>query len=195
MTQPSGEYRYVRLRHVPDDVTYDHDPVAFGWQTYGVRLVAEQPYWAGPTVSRSWLTAAAPATLLAGPGVVNIAPGSTMDTASIPNPGDVPAWPTWTIRGPSTSVIVGVGDKVIEIPVTLAVNEFRFIDTRPDQLRMTDGLAFPGYEPNDLTYELAAVEFAAVPPGETPLTIEVVGGVAGQTFVGASIIPLYYEAF
>ena len=198
VTTPGGESRSVKLRHVPEDVGYDVDPVKFGRQVYGVRMVAEQPFWAGAPIKRSWYETAPPPGLYAGPGVLNFAPGSSFDTASIPNPGDVEVYPVWTVKGPSTNIVLGVDGKLIELPTTLGQFDYRVIDTRPDQLIVRDGEPIPGvYGPNEMTYELGAVEFGAIPPGaDVPLTVQVTGGssAGSRTNVWLQITPLDYEA-
>lgn len=188
---PNGTTRAVELRFGDDgDHAFTHDPVKSGWEKYGVRCYAEQPYWMGPLVETETFYAADPVEVFGGPGVLNLMAGSDMSTASITNPGDVESWPVWRITGPFTSLSVGVGDAVVELPGGLGAGESRIIHTRPDLMVMLDGSGA------DVTDELGgSTEFVPVPAGQDEsLTIEMSGGASGAS-VQAGLQPLYFRAW
>ncbi len=187
--QPSGSSRRLRCRRVADGAhTADRDPVAFGWQPYGITLRADDaPYWQGEAVIRSWVTA--PPSPFFGAGVVTISSGSDLATATIDNPGDVAAWPVWTLRGPFASAIVGTAGREISVPFALRAGQSLVIDTRPERLVAI------GHTGADRTDELGPANFAAVDAGaQVPLSISITGGADGAS-VEASLTPLYYRAW
>jgi hypothetical protein len=161
-----------------------------GWASYGITLVAEQPFWEGPAVTRAWQASEPVPFIGGGPsnptGGLYISSGSTLGSASMPNPGDEPAWPVWLIHGPTVSVSVGVGGRVIEVPFPLAEGEQLLIDTAPTAQTAIDS---DGVE---RTAELGQVEFAPVPPGES---VDLSLTMVGQGVVEAAITPLWHRAW
>lgn len=195
---PDGTYRSLSLRFDGDgDGAFDSDPLYFGRAVYGITLVAEQPYWEGPDVTRRWglVTTAG---MFAGPGIINISAGQALDNATIPNPGDVAAWPVWTIVGGFTSATVGVDGKLIEVPFALTADRKLVIDTRPDRLTAyeyaaTDADLSGSYI--DRTDDIGAAVFGAVPDGTAvPLTITV-NGADTNAYATATLTPLYFRAW
>ena len=184
--QPSGQARSLRLRFIGDgNHSVGIDPSLMGWERYGIELLAEQPFWQGAPIIRSW-KAEDPLPFFGGPGIITISSGSTLANATIDNPGDEAAWPVWTITGPCTSVSVGVAGRVVEVPFTLAAGEVLTIDTNPaaQTALMADGL--------ERTAELGAADFAAVPPGES---VALSTAMAGTGAVSVSVTPLYRRAW
>lgn len=215
ITQPSGETRRLTLRVDDDgDPAMTVDPSSVGWELYGIKLVAEQPYWAGDPISRSWGAVGSPVNFYGGdpwpleegnvsPQVAplfHIMPATTMGTAAVNNPSDVDVWPVWTIFGPSSSAQVGVGDNIVTIPFALAEGQFLRVDSNPTQQIAYSG-TFTG-DPNDpvldlvnvtdRTVELGTVDFAPIPPAApAQLNISLVG--AGTITV--DIVPLFLRAW
>lgn len=181
--------RTLWCRFVDDgDAALPRDPSLAGWQVYGINLVAEQPYWEGQPVVRSWVVPGASG-FFDGPGIVNISPGATIDTATMPNPGDVPARVIWTVTGPFTSVVVGVQGKTIAVPFAMTAGQSLTIDTREDRLTAVDGAGV------DRTAQLGAAAFVSVPPGDAvPLSLSMLGSTSASS-VGAALTPLYYRAW
>lgn len=185
VVHPDGTERRLRCRFVDDGGhSYPVDPTRKGWALYGVTLVAPMPYWQGTPVVRSF-KAADPVEFFQADGL-HISPGSHIDSASIPNDGDVEGWLVWTITGPTTSVSVGVGGDLVEVPFPLAAGESLTIDTHPTAQTAID------HTGADRTDELGAVDFAPVEPGErVDLDITVVG----TGYVTATLTPLYERAW
>lgn len=192
ITQPSGEYRTLRCRYISDGgMTFSEDPALRGWALYGIDLVAEQPFWEGLPISRSF----SPSTnsdfyngaSMATP--FNISSSSDTATASINNPGDVAVYPIWKVAGPISSATLGVGGSSISIPFALTAGQWVQIDTNPDQLVAVDqGGA-------DRTRDLGSSTFGSIEPGANiPLTISLTGG-STATVVTADITPKYYRAW
>jgi hypothetical protein len=194
---PNGQRRFLTCRYADDsDATFTRDPFFFGWQVYGVRLIADRPFWRGKRVTRKW-TAPTNTDFYSGPNVFNIAPNDTFDTATMTNPGDEPARMIWTIYGPCDSAVVGLPDAEINVPA-IAGDKKLTIDTRPDflsaverdrtdDLNATDGV--------DRTDELGESLFQDIPSGqEVTLSMSTVGADT-NTFITGEIEPLYWRAW
>jgi hypothetical protein len=189
VTQPSGQSRSLLLRYSDDGKhVFDVDPALLGWTAYGVTLIAEQPYWMGAPITRTWMNDT-PTPFFGPTGVAPsfyISSSSVISSATMPNPGDVDAYPVWTITGPSTYVKVGVGTKVIEYTATIPAGQTITIDTRPDQLSITDQAG------GNQVAGLGSVQFASIPTG-TSVTLSL--QLTGAGSVSASLTPLYHRAW
>ena len=180
--RPDGQTRTLTLRFVDDGThAYNIDPAICGWTSYGVTLTAEQPYWAGPTETGSWAGGSAPQFF----PTLTIAPGGTLATAQLNNPGDVEVWPVWRIYGPCTNATVGLNGRTITIPFTLNDGEMLEIDTAPRAQTAMMGAV-------DRTGELTGVDFAPLPADQrTTLALSIAGG--GR--ITATLTPLYLRAW
>lgn len=184
--------RQLRLTGVFDeDHMYELDPVFDGWAPYAVRLEAAQPYWEGEKITRGPWRTENPVPFFPGPPFT-ISPGATAANATIDNPGDVEAYPVWTIDGPWTHVSVGVGGRVIDVPFELTAGQRLRIDTDPRNvaalLGPTDGSALIW---TDVTKQLGFQRTTPVAPGTSvPVAIDATG--AGS--VAVELVPLFFRA-
>lgn len=193
VTQPNGTTRRLTCRFVDDgSATFDIDPALVGWTDYGVTLVAEQPFWTGDPITASWSNDGL-APFLGGPSGSGratpfyISRGNTIGSAKMPNPGDVDAYPVWTIKGPASSVTVGVAGSTITYSVAIPTNGSVVIDTRPGSESVVD------QDGNDLVGNLSgAVSFAPIPASEAA---ELSLSLAGTGSVSATIEPCYFRAW
>ncbi|AHB31627.1 tail protein [Arthrobacter phage vB_ArS-ArV2] len=138
---PDGTKRTLDLRLVSAEDDFTHDPVQRGWAKYGVTLLADQPYWRGETVRRSWsqddhrnyyITEADRVARGYADDVIHyLSPGGTLATATFDNDGDVPSYPVWTVVGPTTAVSFGVGSGIITVPFEIPAGFGVQIDTDP----------------------------------------------------------------
>lgn len=190
---PDGSRRSLRLRFVTDgDHTFDRDPVRAGWATYGITLVAEQPYWTGETVRKSWaqgdmrdfyVTDAARTANGYPAGTIHyLSSGGALGSATFSNDGDVPAYPVWTVVGPTTAVSFGVGGNDIIVPFEIPAGYAVQLDTDPVTGQVLwygawDPSAKKITAPVDRTSELnPASAFVSIPKGQDrPLTIQMTG--------------------
>lgn len=189
ITQPSGVRRSLKVRYTGlDNDSDDIDPGLFGWCIYGIQLVAEQPFWQGDPVSRTFAPPSTIGNFFGGTGGTGFGPpfeigaGSTTASASISNTGDVSAWPVWRVTGPTTSVTVGLSGHSIVFPMTIPSGQWIEINTAPTSqvARDQDG--------TDRTIQLGAVDFAEIPQGaNVPLTISM----TGTGTVTCTVTPLY----
>lgn len=187
VTTPSGGTRSLSCRFVDDGRhSFQRDPLFRGWATYGVSLIADNPFWTGEPVRRTWAQSTTDDFYGGGTApVFNISSGSQLSTAKMTNEGDLEAWPVWTIKGPLTSVTVGVDGATIQWNVTLTTGDILVIDTDPTvQSAWLNGV--------DVTDQLGTADFAPIPPGvELPLSLTM----AGTGSVEATITPRHYRAW
>lgn len=189
VVQPNGTSRHLTLRFMDDGgQSFDTSPELFGWCSYGVNLIAEQPYWVGETISRTWGQVDNPTNFFGGSAGYGppfyISSASTMANATIDNPGDVPAWPVWTIKAPFTSATVGVGGKSVQVPFAMSEGSLR-IDSNPAAQTAVDHLGV------DRTAQLGQVKWGDVPVGvSTPVAVSMVG----QGNITLELRPRYYRA-
>lgn len=215
VTQPNGDARALTCRFVSDgDLPIGMNPALVGWAQYGVYLVAEQPYWAGELITRSFRPSDPLPFLPGGFGPpVAISEGSLTASAAIANPGDVPSWLEWWVQD-AESAVVGVGDRLITVPFVVAPDRLLVIDTSPSAKSAIEIDAPPlGTDGNpqpidaqqawvaehlaagvDRTRELGSdTKWGALPRGtSSDLSVSVVG-TSGT--VRASHVPLYRRAW
>lgn len=187
---PDGEHRRIQARYEKGgEEAFELDPAFYGWATYGIYLVAEQPYWERVGhPPQSWRTNDPIYFLGGGAAPGNAPPFGVSDTANtstatITNPGDVEVYGVVTLNGPLDSVTIGLDGRVVGWPTALLSGEWVKIDMRPDQQFAVDQAG------NDVTDQLTSFDFAPIPPGvDVPLEITVVG-VGGS--VTMEITPLF----
>lgn len=183
----TGEARSVAARFVTDgQPAYTHDPGARGWADYSVELLAEDPYWRGAPIRRTFAGSAPVDFLPDAPGdPFVISEGSNLSTATIRNPGDVDAWPVWTVSGPTTAVTLGVGSAEIGVPGELMGDDVLVIDTDPRRQSATlNGVRVRGV--------LSPHDFAPIPAGgDATLSL----AVTGTGSVVCELVPRYERAW
>jgi hypothetical protein len=188
VTRPDGSSRSLRVRCVPEgDASFDTDPSSSGWMAYGIKLIADDPYWTSEPVPRDFTVETATnftQTEDAAQDGFYVWGGSSLAEAQIVNPGRVAAWPVWTLVGPLTTPVVGVGGKTITCP-TVASGSTLVIDTSPwVRSALLNGV--------DATASLGAAEFAPIPAGGVQsLTVTA----TGSGTVRCSIVPRHYKAW
>lgn len=193
VTLPDGGERSLTCRFLSDGgKPSEHDPMFRGWDTYGITLVAEQPYWVGEPVVNSFIGPADPLPFFGTDGpVVNIATSYSAANARMDNPGDVESYPRWFIDGPVTAAHVGVGGVVVDVPFAVEVGTCLVIESDPDSIGATlytvtaEGAAKKPSErivgvdlvsPVDMSPDLGEADFAPIPPGQqVPLSLEITG--------------------
>jgi hypothetical protein len=179
---PDGSKRTLKLRLISAEDNQTNDPVVRGWAKYAITLLADQPYWLGEPVKKSWsqgdlrnyyITEADRTAFGYPPDVIHyLSPGGTIDKAVFSNPGDVPAYPKWTAIGATTAVSFGVGDRSVIVPFEIPEGYAVQIDTDPVDGRILwygqwDTTTKTIIDPVDRTAELdPASAFVAIPAGQ-----------------------------
>lgn len=188
VTSPGQPSRSLRLRYEKGlEGAFSLDPTKFGWAKYGIYLTADQPYWEGTPIARTWTTAdPIPFFDAAGSPPLHISGPPRVDTATLTNPGDVESWPVWTFTGPMSGAEVGVGGQTVSWEMELAEGDTLVVDTRPTaQTAMLNGV--------DVTASLLTFGFAEIPEGaNVPLTV-LLDGIGGTARV--ELTPLYEWGF
>lgn len=170
VTRADGTQRRLSVYITDDGSTLGRDPQSVGWARYPITGVALDPWWYGEEVHRTFKQPGVTGTL-AGPGRP-IGSRSTVDRATIDNPGDVPSYPRWVITGPVTSVTVGVTiDGVVRnivAPITLTAGQTLTIDTESHSVRDSTGTSRRS--------QLTSAYFVPIPPGkDIPLSMTMTG--------------------
>ncbi len=185
----AGERRTLPCRWARTEQAWTRDPLAAGRSITGEYLIADGAYWQGAPVVRLWTQQAGEPFFVADGGVFHVTPSNTLGSARIPNPGDVPAWPVWTITGPAATVTIGVDGAEIEIPFALAAGESLTIDTRPDAQTVED------HTGADRVADLPSIEFRPVPAGSA-VELALAATDTGPGFiVAAALTPLHRRAW
>ncbi len=188
---PDGTQRRIQIRYEKGgEEAFEMDPVFYGWAKYGLYFTAEQPYWEDVVPQSKEWGAAVPVYFFgggtSGPTLgppFGIAAPSTSGTTAISNPGDVEAWPVWTITGPMTSCELGIEGQTIEVPFALSSDDVLVIDTRPNaQTAILNGVT-------DMTPQLGSFGFAQVEPGDDVDLTVLTTGTGG--LVKVELTPLY----
>lgn len=187
-----GKTRSLSCRFVSDGGhAFDIDPGLVGWASYGITLVAEQPFWEGTPVEPTFSTNG-PGTNFFGASAgppFNISPSNTISTATIDNDGDEPAWPVWTLTGPFATASVGVNGRSISVPFALLAGEKLVIDSSP-KAQTAIHTSATGVVTSRTG--LITPNFAEVPAGkEVPLAVTL----DGLGSFKANITPLYWRAW
>lgn len=198
----AGESRRLRVRLEGDGAqAFDTDPALIGWARYGVSLFAPDPYWTSSQPIQRDFAAGTSRDFFNGGHAppFYISSSSTISSAGMPNPGDVPAWPVWTIFGPTTSVDVGIGSAQIQVHFPVAAGKAVVIDTDPRQRTAMDATVVatpdgPAAVPtgDDLFGLLGTTDWAQIPTGAmVTLNLAMVG--AGS--VRALVKPRWFRAW
>lgn len=187
-----GTVRTLVCRWDSTDDTFEVDPALDGWTLYGVKLIADDPFWRGPAVEHTYMAPSGDNFYGGGPGNQHgyaypfvLAPSNTVDRAVIENPGDLEAWPVWTVTGPTVSVTLGIAGRTVSVPFALAAGQQLVIDTSPMVQSAMIGAT-------SRTRDLGSANFAPIPPGSSvPLSIVM----DGSGSVACRIVPRYLRAW
>lgn len=167
---------------------YGLDPSQQGWAAYDIRLIADDPFWYGETVEAEWGTASLVDfnAWVTDSQMGYLSSANRLENAVMTNPGDVEAWPVWTISGPATSVTVGITGSTVTAPINLASSsDVLVIDTDPAvQMAWLNGV--------DVTMQLGSADFAPIPAGADR---KLVLAMTGNGTVSATISTRYYRAW
>lgn len=141
--QPDGQRRRIGC-HYAGGLEGDESPDTGDdrWHKAAVTLVAEDPFWYDPTpvtvsVEHGGASTFFPFFPLA------LSPATVLGTVTVDNPGDVLAWPSWTITAPATDVQLSHLDygEELHLTGTLPSSEVLLIVTRPNEtdIVLSDG--------------------------------------------------------
>lgn len=184
--RPDGDYRQIACRSdAPPVRASDRDMLVDLFVTYGLTFSTD-PYWQGPAVERLFeYEVGVP--FFPGPPFT-LGKNFSIEDATITNPGDVEAFPTWRVTAPFTAFQVGVGGALVKATLTKATG-YVDIDMNPDRLTVTDEAGV------DRWSSLTDAAFTSIPPGdELPLALSVTGAAVGSS-VRLAFVPRYWSAW
>jgi len=133
-TTPAGSSRTLKCFLSADGgQSFDSDPIRGGWSLYTLTLLADDPYWVSELPAKSWGTEDPlpffPAT---GWPPLQINSASSLSGATLNNPGDVDAWPIWTITAGSAPVTATITvDGGVLVTPAIAAGRTLTINTDP----------------------------------------------------------------
>lgn len=188
VTTPDARSRELRCRYVEGaEGEYDTDPVLLGGATYGLRLVANDPYWRGEPVTARFAYPDAAPSFFTGPPF-RLAPSEVLGASTVTNAGDVAATAVWRVDGPFTGFTVGIGDALVTMPLVKPAGGWVEIDMDPSRLTLLDENG------TDLWPVADEVVFTPIPPGETTLSTMLTGAAPGSA-VQVSFTPRFLRAW
>lgn len=142
-----------------------------------ITLICPEPYWRDrDPVIRSWRASGPVAAFPLRPGLFRLSDSQIIGAnVVIINPGDVEAYPLWTVRGPGGPVTIrnSTTAKEFTLNVDLAVNEWVQVDT--DRKTATDNgnlNVWPLFDPNPQLWTLR--------PGENAVELLVTGATSAS---------------
>lgn len=188
VTGPLGETRHLECQYTDDGgQSFGLDPMQFGWALYGITLTAyDEPFWQGDPIARTFQAPNPVNFFMSSGGVFFISPSGTTDSAKIPNPGDVEAWPLWALHGPITTASLGVGGGSVDVPFSMSSGESITVDTRPDRMTVIDQSGAD--RSGDVVWAPQPI-----PPGaEVDLDITITGS-GSATAVSCQITPRFWR--
>lgn len=170
------------------------DAAGFRWISYGIQLTAMDPWFYGDTeVSARWSFGSAMPFLGSSFFPLQLGSGTqATNTIEVDNPGDVEAWPIWTITGPLKSFeLTGPDGSKFGIPAqaggldVLPAGRTLTIDTRPGYKTVRDD------QGNNYFPQLgASPSLWSVPPGISTVKTDLVAG-SGTPSVMVRLEPRY----
>lgn len=154
--RPDGSMRQIHARYLEG-----LDKGGDGWiaETAIITLLCEQPWWLGPTVEADERVHQTGSGSFLDP-FPNVSSSKTLGEAKIINPGELTAYPTWVITGPTSMITLthvdtgesftvnpdwdGDGDLAQGDTVTVVTDPLHMRVTGPDGSPWTGALDWPG---------------------------------------------------
>lgn len=119
------------------------DRAGRNWARYNLELRCPDPFWKGDPIRLEFVPPDTTNTFL--PILpLRVQSGQTFGDAQFDNPGDVMAYPIWTIHGPVAGNVIlrrttpGFTTRSIILALTLGAGDWVVVDTRPDRLAIVD---------------------------------------------------------
>jgi hypothetical protein len=188
----TNTWRELICRFVPNDTVYGNDPSIPGVEDASIDLVADDPWWHGADVVKVFQTAEDPVDFYAPPAsayVLYLMSSSTTDSASVSNPGDVDAWPVYTIAGEASSFAVTIDGGTVSGSVVVPAGGYLVVDTDPAV--QTAKLTIDGVTTN-VTRDLDAFDWRPIPAaGSVDLGVSLIGSGA----ITVTLSPRFYRAW
>lgn len=190
---PDGGIRFIQACLIDDDsYAPQRDPGITATEQTAVTWVADDPFWRGPVIESDFQVTDGSVDFFNGGHAppFNLAPGNTTSNVVMTNPGDLEAWPTYTITGPSTSFSVAINGAAVSGTIAVQAGERLVIQTDPSQqvafLYKLDGSVV------NVTPQLTNVHFSSIPTGAT---VQVAAAIIGTGSLSVAFNPRYRRAW
>lgn len=143
---PDGSRRHIRARYV-DGMEGEEGKGEWGVTKlrYGLRFVADDPYFFGDEISTTWGSASVDRTELPIPGADTfyevVTAAQLLGETTLTNSGDVDAYPLWVFSGPFTEIELTNTSSEQSMTIThtaAAPGDTLTIDTRPGRTSIVD---------------------------------------------------------
>lgn len=196
MARLDGTRRYINCHYLSGlESPEGGDPGAIPFGTFTVLLRAYDPWWYGETQSRTF-TVSSSTDLFGASGAPDfyIMPTELVGSGStVNNPGDVDAYPTWTINGPMTSATftLDTGD-TFTITNTLSAGESIIVSTDPRTPAFSKILNDGGSN----LWGTATTNYPnlwALPAGDSTVTVSIAGSTSSSSVL-LEFMPRYRTA-
>jgi len=152
-----------------------------------ITLLCEDPYWQDttPTVIRRQHAVGTPYL----DPYPTVSSSQVLGDTTLVNPGDVTAWPEWTITGPATGLTATLHTtgEAFTLTGTLAAGEQATIRTNPAQVRGPGGAVWTG------NLDWPGAQLWGLPPGQHNVTFAVSSSGPG-TSIELTFFPRYESA-
>lgn len=134
VTAPGGDQRELYCRYVGglEMAEQGGQTATATLQQAPLILRAVDPYWYDTATATATYTTGTPATFFP-IFPIRLSSSEVFADATVTNDGDVEAWPTWTITGPGSGLVLRnlTTGKLLSLTQTLAAGDTVTIDTRP----------------------------------------------------------------
>lgn len=199
--QDDASVRSLTCRLESDGRSFEFDPIDMGWDEGVLALVGDDPWWYGPTVSAAF-GAVSLGNYYGGNGGSGYGPPFYVSSAnstgsqSVSNPGDVDAWPVWTLSGPLSAFDLAVGSQHLILPASAGLQllggQTLVIDTNPAGGQTVLVYNADGTLQGNYTRLLSSFGFAAIPAGNSATVSATLTG-TGQA--NMALRPRFFDAY
>lgn len=182
IARPDGRRRQIRVRYQDGWQGLGQPGTGITWDNAVMSLLAEDPYFYDPVPVAIVRDYGVPADYLN--PYPSVSSSQVLGDTTLTNPGDVTAWPVWTITGPASLVTITNTDSGDEFTIDpdatpighgdLLLGESVTVATDPPSVRFSDGSNWAGA----LDWPTAALW--GLPPGDTSVDVNLTGAGAGS---------------
>jgi len=195
VARPDGRRRQIKVRYQEGWEGLGQAGTGISWDNAVLTLLAEDPYYYDPVAQVVHRQTDSAADFLN--PYPSVSSSQVLGATTVTNPGDVDAWPVWTITGPATLITMtrtDTGEAFTIDPNATAIahgnllaSEYVTVATDPPSVRYSDGSNWAG------ALNWPAASLWSISPGDNQVTFELDGAGSGSA-VDLSYYPRYETA-